>query len=81
MLQESLNIVPQRDEKVACAWSLRDHAEITWAPFLDLTSADDQEAGPSRVKDEEEEQEADGGAAVKDEPLDFTVFDRCRCYR
>ena len=55
--------------------------EITGALFLDLTTADDHEAGPSRVKDEEEEQEADSGASVKDEPLDFTVFDRYRRYR
>ena len=74
----SLNDVPPMDEKSACTWSLRDHAAITGASFLDLT-ADDPEAGPSRVKDEEEEeQEAGGGAAVKDEPLDFTVLDRYR---
>ena len=50
--------------------SLRDHAEITGAPFLDLT-ADDHEASPSRVvKDEEEE--------VKEEADDYAVFDRYR---
>ena len=79
-MQESLNDVLPLDEKGACAWSLRDHTEITGAPFLDLTTGDDHEAGPSRVKYEKEEvkQEADDGVAVKDEPLDFTVFGRYR---
>ena len=68
-----LAVVLPLAEADACAWSLRDRAEIIGTPFLDLTG----DAGPSGVKDEGEE-EADGGAAVKDEPLDFSVFDRYR---
>ena len=46
---------------------------ITGAAFYDIT-ADDREAGSNGVvKDDEED---DGGTAVKDEPLDFTLFDR-----
>ena len=65
----------------ACAWSLQDYATITGALFIDLTG----EAGPSSVVKEEDKadgatskDEADGGVTVKDEPLDFTVFDRYR---
>ena len=37
------------------------------------------DTGPSGVNDEgEEEAEADDGTTVKDEPLDFGVFDRYR---
>ena len=49
---------------------------MTGAPFLDLTG----DAGSRGVKYEGED-EADGGATVKDEPLDFGVFDRYRRYR
>ena len=45
---------------------------ITGTPFLDLTT-DDREAEPSCiVKDKEQD---DDGAAVKGDPLDFSVFD------
>ena len=57
-------------------WSLQVHATINGAPFHDLT-ADDREAGPSGVVKDEDEEAADGGAAVKDE--DFVVFDYKRC--
>ena len=50
--------------------------EITGALFLDLTG----DAGPSGVRDEGED-EANGGATVKDELLNFGVFDRYRHYR
>ena len=78
VLQQSLNDVLPLDEQAACVWSLRNHAEITGASFLDLT-ADDRETGAKGVvKDEEEE---DDGAAVNGDPLDFTGFDRYRRYR
>ena len=76
VLQESINDVLPLAEADACAWSLRDQVEMTGAPFVDLTG----DAGPSGVKDEGEDK-ADGGATVKDEPLDFGVFDRYRRYR
>ena len=76
VLQESMNDVLPLAEADARAWFLRDHVEITGAPFLDLTG----DAGPSNVKDVGKD-EADGGATVKDEPLDFDVFDRYRRYR
>ena len=72
MLQESMNDVPALDTEKACEWSLKDHAQITGAPYFDLTT-DDGAAGPNGVKEEEDD---DGGAAAKAEGLDYTIFDR-----
>ena len=78
VLQESMNDTSRRWRGEGLRVVSAAPREDDWTAFFNLI-ADDREAGPARGVVKDEDGEADeGGAAVNDEPQDYTIFD---CYR